>query len=403
MDLRDIDIYNPEHYVEAPPHAMFRCLREQAPVFRHAHPDGGHFWVLSRHADVVQASRDYKTFSAQRGFVLIDDLAPDLLQETQHQLLGMDPPNHGPIRRTVISRFTTRMVDAMEPWIRGRVNEILDRALQLGECDFVDDVAAHLPTSIICEIMSIPREDWDQVRHWADQQTSADDPDIVSSPEQAREASRAMGQYGYALAVSRRELEDPENDLISLLLRSEIDGARVDEMQFASLFIQITTAGNETTRNLLANGMLELMRQPQTLRLLEEQPGLWPDAVEEMLRHTCPLHYFRRTATRDTELRGQPIGEGDRVMLSYCSANRDEEVFPEPDTFDVRRRPNPHLAFGHGIHLCLGAHLARLEARVFFEELLRRCSRVDLNGEVRRVRSNLINGVKKMPVVLKAR
>ena len=398
--LPGIDVYNPDNYTDSVPFEMFRQLRQHAPVYRHPHPDGGYFWAVTRHRDVMQVSRDYKTYSAERGFVMIDDLAPDLLHEAQNQLLAMDPPNHAPIRKTVISRFTTRRVDNMEPRIRAMVGEILDEAAERRECDFIFDVTALLPTRVICEMMGIPREHWQQIREWADQQTSADDPDIVSGPDAAREASVAMGTLGYQLACERQQQARLDDDLMMELLQSEIDGKPVDAMQFASLFIQITVAGNETTRNLMANGMLELMARPEVYRQLENEPERLPLAIEEMLRITCPLHHFRRTATCDTELGGQRIREGDRVVMWYVSANRDEEVFADPDRLDIDRKPNPHLSFGHGIHLCLGAHLARLETRVFFEEFFRRFTGLELTGPTRRIRSNLNNGLKAMPVRL---
>ena len=398
MQSGAIDIYDPGLYTEAVPYDSFRRLRQEAPVYRHPHPDGGFFWAVTRHADVVKVSRDHRTYSAQRGFVMVDNLEPDLLAETQHQLLGMDPPNHAPIRRTVINRFTTRMVDAMESRIREMVAELLDEAAERRECDWIFDVTARLPTRVICELMGIPQKHWNQVREWADMQTSADDPDIVESPEKAREASHAMGAFGYQLACERRGTADPDTDLMMLLLNAEIDGKPVDEVQFANLFLQITVAGNETTRNLMANGMMELLARPELYRKLESEPGLLPTAVEEMLRYTCPLHYFRRTAACDTELGAQQIREDDRVVLYYVSANRDEEAFPDADTFDICRKPNPHLAFGHGIHLCLGAHLARMEARLFFEEYFRRFRAIELTAATRRIRSNLVNGLKYMPV-----
>jgi cytochrome P450 len=207
-----------------------------------------------------------------------------------------------------------------------------------------------------------------------------------------------MGTYGFELATERKDRGG--DDLISLLINQEIDGERVSEMEFASLFVQITVAGNETTRGLISSGMYELIRRPELYRQLEANPADLPLAIEEMLRWTCPLHYFRRTATRDKEIRGETIREGDRVVMLYSSANFDEEVFADPLQFDVSRDPNPHLAFGHGIHLCLGANLARLEARIFFEEFFRHFSGIELTGEPVFIRSNSIHGFKRMPVRL---
>lgn len=400
MRLSDIDIYSPGRYVESPPYDMFAYLRQHAPVYKHPHPDGGYFWVLTRHADVVAVSRDHKRFSAQRGFVLVDNLPEDLLKETQSQLLGMDPPNHGPIRRSVISHFTTRMVENMTTRIQSMIDEIFAALSDKREVDFVEDLCALLPTNVICDLMGIPRKDWTQIRHWADKQTSADDPDIVLSPEESRQASIDMGTYGYQLACEHRTQDiSAEDNLMMLLLNAEVDGHTVDAVQFASLFIQITTAGNETTRNLLAYGMHILLNNPVLHKTLREDRTLIPVAVEEMLRYICPLHYFRRTANCDVDMDGHTIAEGDRVMMSYVSANRDERQFEHPERFDLQRANNrTHLSFGHGIHLCLGAHLARLEARLFFEACFERFTEIELIGTPRRIRSNLINGLKTMPV-----
>ena len=397
-----IDIYDPDRYVEEPPYADFQTLRERDPVHWHSHPDGGGFWVISRHADVVAVSRNHRSFSAERGFVLVDDLEPDLLLETRHQLLGMDPPRHGPMRRQVIRRFTTHMVEAMKPRIRGMAADILDRAAERQDCDFIEDVTAELPTQVICSLMDIPQEDWRQIRRWSDMQTGGSDPDIVSDPDESRQASQAMGAYGYELACQRSD-RDPGDDLISLLLHQEVDGRRVDAVEFASLFIQITTAGNETTRGLLAGGMLELIQHPAAFRRLVDEPGRLPVAIEEMLRHVCPLHYFRRTATEAVAVRDVQMQENDRVMMSYVSANRDEAVFAHPDRFDITRDARAQLSFGHGIHLCLGAHLARMESVLFFEEFFRRFDAIELTDTPSRIRSNLVNGMKRMPVRLKPR
>lgn len=393
-----IDVYNPDNYTRGIPHEQFAWLRENAPVYWHEHPDGGGYWVLSKHADVVEVSRDFKTFSAERGFVMVDDLPPDILEMARGQLLGMDPPKHGPLRRAVITRFTSRMLEKLEPRVREIARGIMRDARDIGEVNFVESLAGDLPTAVIGSLLEIPSDMWPQIRQWSDLQTSASDPDLGGTAEQVNQASVEMGTYGYQLASERKD--QGGDDLISLLINQEVDGQRVSEMEFASLFIQITVAGNETTRGLISSGMHELIRRPELYRRLEANPEELPVAIEEMLRWTCPLHYFRRTATRDTEVRGQAIREGDRVVMLYSSANFDEEVFAQPMSFDIRRDPNPHLAFGHGIHLCLGANLARLEARVFFEEFFRQFSGIEETGEPVFIRSNSIHGYKQMPVRL---
>lgn len=404
-ELETIDIYNPDNYVDAVPHQQFKTLREQAPVFWHQHPTQGGYWVVSRHEEVMKVSRDHKTFSAERGFVLVDDLPADILPQAQAQLLGMDPPNHGPIRRAVITRFTSKLLAGLEPQVRRISREILQAAAKKPECNFVYDVAGELPTAVIGSMMGVPSDMWKQLREWSDMQTSASDPDIGGSPEQVQNASIEMGTYGYQLAAERKDKGG--DDLISLLVNVEVDGHQLSELEFASLFVQITVAGNETTRALISGGMYELIQRPELYRELEQQhqtnPELMKSAIEEMLRWTCPLHYFRRTATCDTELGRQQIKENDRVVMLYSSANFDESVFDQPYTFDIHRQHNPHLAFGHGIHLCLGANLARMETRIFFEEFFKMFSAIELTGPAQRIRSNLVNGFKKMPVRLHSR
>jgi cytochrome P450 len=395
-----IDIYNPDNYTQGIPHQQFAWLRENAPVYWHEHPDGSGYWVVSKHADVIAVSRDFKTFSAEKGFVLVDDLPPDILDMARNQLLGMDPPKHGPLRRAVITRFTSRMLRQLEPQVRQITRDIMSAARDAGEVNFVESLAGDLPTAVIGSLLDIPTDMWPQIRHWSDLQTSASDPDLGGTPEEVNQASIDMGTYGFQLACERKD--QGGDDLISLLINQEVDGELVSEVEFASLFIQITVAGNETTRGLISSGMYELMQRPELYRHLEANPQDLPAAIEEMLRWTCPLHYFRRTATCDTQIRGQDIRAGDKVVMLYSSANFDEEVFANPLDFDIHRDPNPHLAFGHGIHLCLGANLARLEARVFFEEFFRQFRAIEMTGEPVYIRSNSIHGFKQMPVKLVA-
>lgn len=395
------DLYSPDRYEDAVPHEAFDELRSRCPVSRQSRPDGGEYWLLTRHADVVDVSRNHRQFSSERAFVMVDDLPEEILEQVRGQLLGMDPPRHGPIRRLVISRFTRSMLAEMEPRIRQICREIFAAVGDGDACDFVNDLAGPLPTAVIGEMMGVPEDMWEQMRIWSDMQTSGDDPDLGATAEEIQQASVEMGSYGYQLACERKD--QGGDDLTSLLVNVGIDGERVSELEFASLFVQITVAGNETTRGLLASGMQQLLEQEELYRQLEADPSLIPAAVEEMLRYCCPLHYFRRTATVPAEIAGQPVLEGDRVVMMYSAANRDPAVFEDPHRFDIRREENPHLAFGHGIHLCLGANLARLEARVFFEEFFRAFSSIEMTGPVQRIRSNMVNGPKAMPVRLTRR
>ena len=393
-----IDVYNPDNYTSGIPHRQFAWLRCNAPVYWHEHPAGYGYWVLSRHADVLEVSRDFKTFSAEKGFVMVDDLPPDILDMARNQLLGMDPPKHGPLRRAVITRFTSRMLAELEPQVREITRGIMAQISEPTQVNFVESLAGDLPTAVICSMLDIPRDMWGQIRRWSDLQTSSTDPDLGGTAEEVNQASVEMGTLGFQLASERKD--QGGDDLVSLLINQEVEGRQVSEMEFASLFVQLTVAGNETTRGLISGGMHELLLRPDLYRQLQCNPQQLPLAIEEMLRWTCPLHYFRRTATRDTRIRGQDIREGDRVVMLYSSANFDEEVFENPMEFRIDRSPNPHLAFGHGIHLCLGANLARLEARVFFEEFFRHFANIESCGEPAFIRSNSIHGFKRMPVAL---
>lgn len=395
--LGRVDIHDPDLYVEGVPHALFARLRREEPVFFQELPGGAGYWALLKHADVMAASRDWRTFSAARGGIVIEDPPPERLAMLRTQLLSMDPPAHGRLRRAVLDAFTPAVVAGMEPWLRARAREIMDAAAEKGECDFVRDLAAELPMQTLNQMMAIPESDRGRVIELGDRIIGMSDPELAGGD--AEDPATALGAYGYELACERRGAGG--RDLISLMLGAHLEeGEPLSEVEFAGLFVQIAVAGNETTRTLLSGALLALVEHPGAWQALAADPGLLPVAVEEMLRWTTPVHYFRRTATRDVEVRGRRIREGDRVVLHYTSANFDEEVFARPERFDVRRDPNPHLAFGWGEHFCLGARLARLEARVFFEELFRRFRAAELAGPPRRLRSNLTNSYKEIPVRL---
>ena len=395
--LDDIDVHDPDRYVAAPPHADFARLRRECPVHRQSTPDGGFYWAITRHADVVTVSTDPETFSSERGSVVIEDLEPELLQMMRSMLLVMDPPAHGRYRRMVLHAFTPRMVDALEPRIRQVSRTILENTAASGEVEFVHDIAAALPVQVIGELMGIPEADRPQLRDWAEQLTGNQDPDVNPGGNEG-EASFAMGAYAVGLANDKRGKAG--DDLTTTIVNAEVDGHTMSDYEFGAFFVQMVTAGNDTTKTSLSNAVDVLLDHPASLAALRADPSLLPTAVEEVLRYANPLHYFRRTATRDTELGGTKIREGDKVVMLYTSANRDEAVFADPDRFDIARSPNPHLAFGFGEHFCLGAKLARLEARVFLEELFLRFHTIERTGPARRQRSNLNNALKALPLRL---
>jgi len=397
MELADIDLVNPDNWVPGVPHEAFKVLRKHAPVFWQEMPgDDAGFWAITKYEDVVAISKDPLTFSSFKGGTILRDLPEEDLKNTQTIMLNMDPPQHSKYRKLVSQGFTPRMTAALEPRARAATTEILDKVMAQGQCDFVREIAAELPLIVIAELVGVPLEDRHKVFEWSNRLIGFDDPEIEGGAEKGKMAAMEMWLYAHELADKRKDA--PRDDFVSLLLNSAVDGEKLTQMEFDSFFLLLAVAGNETTRNLISGGMLALIENPAERQKLLDNPALLPTAVEEMLRWVSPVSQFRRTTTRDTEIRGQKIREGDKVVIYYQSANRDEDIFTDPYKFDVARSPNNHIAFGIGEHFCLGANLARLEIRVMFEEILRRMPDIELAGPVRRLRSNFINGVKEMPV-----
>jgi cytochrome P450 len=396
-----IDLYSPDTYVDAPPHAEFERLRAEDPVHWQPMPDGTGYWAVLRHADVTDVARHPKVFSAEVGGVVLEDLPPETLAMMRDMLLAMDPPRHIDHRRNVAPRFTPAVIGELEQRIRAMCRAILDQVDDGVTVDFVHDVCAHLPSQVVGELVGIPREDWPKIHSWSEQNSGGQDPDIAAEAgDEAMSATIEMAMYAIELAGQRRA--EPADDLMSYLLACEVDGHAMTDVEFGSFFVQLVTAGNDTTRTMLSSGLLSLLQHPDQLDALRADPTLLPSTVEEILRWANPLHYFRRTATEEVELGGQMIAPGEKLAMVYTSANRDEQVFADPHRFDISRDPNPHLSFGTGEHFCLGVHLARMEGRVFFEELLGRFSSIELAGEPTRQRSNLNNALKSLPVTLSA-
>ena len=397
-------LHRPETYVDAPPHDLFTRLRREEPVVFQEMEDEPGYWAVLRHADVMHVAKHPEIFSAHEGGVVIEDLDPPGLAQMRDMLLAMDPPRHTAYRRPISPEFKARVIGAMEERIRTITTEILDRAEVLAEqaegreVEFVHDVCAHLPSQVVGELMGLPQEDWPEIHAMAERNSGGQDPDIVAAEERGS-SSIDMAMYAMAFAAKRRN-EPLQGDLTDLLLGTEFDGKLMTDVDFGRFFVQLVTAGNDTTRTMLSSGLLALLQHPDQLQLLRADRALIPKAVEEILRWANPLHYFRRTALVDTELGGKSIAAGDKVAMIYTSANRDEAVFENPQEFDITRDPNHHLSFGFGTHFCLGVHLARLEGRVFFDEVLKRWSHIELTGEPRRQQSNLNNSLKHLPVRL---
>lgn len=395
-----IDIYSPDWYVEGDFHGAFAELREHDPVHWQDMPGEPGYWAVMRHKDVVTVARNPEVFSASLGGVVLEDLTPERLESMRHMMLAMDPPHHMHYRRPLAPHFTPNIIGTMEQQIRAIARSILEEAAERGDVDFVNDVAGPLPPRVIAQVMGLPQEDAGQLQRWAELSVSSQDPDIVGDSYGAGDAGMEMAMYAIKLAAERRPLPRTD-DIFALLLDTEFeDGQPMTDVELGSFFVQLVTAGNDTTKTMMATATYELIHHPDQLQALRDDPSKIPVAVEEMLRYCNPLHYFRRTATRDTELGGKQIKAGDKVAMMYTSANRDADVFADPDRFDISRAPNPHLTFGIGGHFCLGVHLARMEARIFFEELLSTFSAIELTGDPVRVRSNLNNAYKRMPVRL---
>jgi cholest-4-en-3-one 26-monooxygenase len=324
--------------------------------------------------------------------------------EPEGSMLSMDNPRHKKLRSLVEKGFTARMVRDLEPHTREVTRRVFDELADADEIDFVSRISAELPLRVILEMLDTPAGDANYLKELGDVMVGNADPDY--NPAGARDegstpAQAQMEMFNYFKSLAEERKRNPGDDLVSALLQAELDGERFDEMDFLIFCMLLVIAGNETTRNLVSGGMLLLFEFPDERKRLQNDPSLMPTAVEEMLRMVTSVMHFERTATLDTEIRGQRIFEGEKVCMWYVAANRDGEVFREPDRFDAGRQPNPHLAFGGGgPHFCLGASLARQEIRALFEELLVRYPAIEQAGPAERLRSNFIRGIKSLPVKL---
>lgn len=399
-ELHDFAPEDPAWY-QRDPHAGFRRLRVADPV--HWHEAGG-FWCITKHADVQAVSRLPRLYSSARGTQLFEvksgmAAADGLGGEEAASIIRMDPPAHNRHRKLVIGAFAPRLIQAMEPRIREIALESLE-AIDAGEIvDFVDEIAAPLPMIVIADLLGVPRSDLDTFRRWSDGMVELGGGMITQS---SVTVVRELLDYVAEITDERRRA--PRNDLISQLTRIDVDGERLSDLEIGKFCMTLLVAGNETTRNLVAGGALALLENPEARALLCAEPARIEGAVEEMLRWVTPVRNFVRCATATHELRGKTVREGDYLALFYASANRDEDVFgSDADRFDIgRENARRHLAFGFGEHLCIGASLARLEARVMFEELLARWPRFELAGEPKPLLSSLMQALVELPVKLSA-
>ncbi len=408
-----INLQDPRLFMNDQAHDAFRVLRAEAPV--HWNPGTEQlngFWSVTKYADILQVSRHPELFISSKGIAGSGLRALDATGTQANQgnvsIITMDPPRHVKMRRLVNKGFTPRAVNAMEPQIRQVTNEILDGIAGRSSCDFVLDVSSQLPLAVICGMMGLERDVWPLMFELTNSVLGSGDPEYQADvPEEERgsgEAARRTAMMGrmrmveYFREVLERRRREPGTDLPSILLESEVDGEKLTEGDILAFCFLLILAGNETTRNAISGGLVAFSQFPEQKRRLLSDWSLVESAVEEICRWTSPLHHMSRVATADTEIRGQRIAAGDRVIMWYPSANRDEEVFADPYTFDITRDPNEHLAFGIGEHFCLGAGFARKEIRVMFEELFRRFPNIEVTAPPDRLRSNFINGIKHLQV-----
>ncbi len=408
VDLGEIDLANPDSYVERVPFEWFDYLRREHPVSWHEEPAPNHgFWAITRYADLVAVHMDWQTFSSEVGAVALEELDEEQLR-IRKSMLETDPPRHRELRNICNKRFSARGVAQYEAFIRQVARGVLDRALEKEEFDFVTEISREVPIRFLCAIFTVPQEDAPMLIEWGDAMIGNQDPEFSAAVVDQVDTEEfkylpfrspiAHQVFEYADRQRDLRLEEPQDDVITALTVAQREGV-LNEREFHNYFALLMIAGNETTRHTMSHGMQALMQNPAQLAALQEDPSKIPLAVEEILRWATPVLHFRRTATRDVEMRGQSIRAGDKVVTWYISANRDESKFPDPYRFDITRSPNEHVTFGPGgPHFCLGAHLARLETKILFQELLPRLRSIEPAGPAERMRSNFVNGIKHLPV-----
>jgi cholest-4-en-3-one 26-monooxygenase len=405
FDLETIDIISNDRYAQhGYPHAEWAFLRREAPVWYNERHVRYPFWAVTRHADILALSKQPERFRNGPRIAVFPQFAPPPEGEgVLHHLLNMDPPKHGRYRKLVSHMFTPRGLGRMTKDIEGITKDLLDAMAGEGgeqEGDFVSMLSGPLPLQVLAELLGVPRDMWAQMFDWTNQTIGSADPDYQipgETPQQTGERARiALFEYFGDLARERRKA--PREDMISVLANAKIDGQPLSDYELLSYYFLIVVAGNETTRNAMTGGLQALIENPAEWAKLKADPGLVDSAVEEIVRWVSPVIQFCRTPIEDVELHGQKIRAGENLCLFYPSANRDERVFDEPFAFRVDRTPNRHLGFGIGEHFCLGANLARLELRVYLRHLIDRLEHVEQTGEIERLASSLLGGIKRMPI-----
>jgi cytochrome P450 len=398
------DIIGPDTFAQhGYPHAAWKRLRNEAPVHWFDLDGGVGFWAITKREDIVSISKQPNRFLNGPRLAIFEEGAPVEGERTlARHLLNMDPPDHQAFRRVGAGWFTPRSIQRRSEEVRRITRELLDTMAGDGEereGDFVADFAAPLTLNVLADMLGVPRADWHLMFQWTNQIAGSADAEYQSGDEPYEGVEQArVGLFEYFTDLAEERRKVPRDDMVSVLANVEMDGEPMPAFELLSYFLLLVVAGNETTRNSASGGLLALIDHPGEMAKLHKDPSLVDDAVEEIARWTAPVIQFCRTPTEDFELRGQTIKANESMCLLYPSANRDEEAFDNPDQFRIDRNPNPHVGFGIGEHFCLGAHLARLELRVIFEELAARLESVELAGPVERMRSSFLGGVKRMPL-----
>ncbi|MDA8370735.1 MAG: cytochrome P450 [Nocardiopsaceae bacterium] len=410
LPLEEVDLADNDRFLDGvTPWRMFHTLRHEDPVHWQPEPEPNTgFWSVTRHADIVRVDRDAETFTSTK-FVNLEEVDDDQIAK-RRSMLETDGLRHTALRRLLHRQFTPRAVAQYTDFLRGLTARTLDAALPKGRFDFVSEVAADFPINVLARMFDVPGEDTQQLIDWGNRIIGNTDPDYADVLLHSQESEKyrdlpfrspaALEVFAYGRELAAQRKGGDNTDLISQLVNQlPSDGVPLSDRDFDNYFLLLVVAGNETTRHAISHSMLALIQHPEQLDRLRRDPSLIPGAVEEFLRWASPVYHFRRTATRDTELGGKQIKEGDKVVLWFASGNRDEDVFDRPYEFDVTRTNIDHVTFGKGSpHFCLGNALARLEIRIMFEELIPRLADIRVDGDIRRVRSNFVNGIKELPV-----
>jgi cholest-4-en-3-one 26-monooxygenase len=403
-ELSALDVIGPDVYAEqGQPLEAWKALRRQSPMHWFDLPGGVGFWAVTRRADIVWLSKQPERFINAPRLAIFEEGAPVEGERTfVRQLLNMDPPVHGAYRMPASPWFTPRATKRRRPEVERIAKDLLDELAGDGEereADFVNDYAAPLTLGVLADMLGVPRADWKQMFRWTNQVAGSADPEFAGGEDAEKSLETARNElFAYFAALAEERRKDPRDDIVSVLVQAQVDGAPIPPFELLSYFFLLVVAGNETTRNAASGGLQALIANPDQMTKLRANPKRIDSAVEEIVRWTSPVNQFCRTAVEDVEIHGQSIRKGDAFCLLYGAANRDEEVFADPDAFRIDRRPNPHVGFGIGEHFCLGANLARLELRVIFRDLAERLEEIELAGPVERMRSSFLVGAKRMPI-----